>query len=179
MTERLKVAGFNEPIETYKLYISDFLCRWPIKVMSISWLSHYKSMGENQLAHFSQILVVIAASILDDISYNHPRLYLDADLTMWQPWGHVTSNITKMVLPKASHRNKLHHREWSHCVQLSKTHRMIYILILRSRKGYVTWGQIMTLTLWGHVLILLHILHILMCIKEKILMMLLVLLKLS
>ena len=31
-------------------------------------------MGENQLAHFSQILVVIATSIIGDISPKHPRL---------------------------------------------------------------------------------------------------------
>ena len=33
-------------------------------------------MGENQLAHFSQILVAIATSIMDDIShdFSHPRL---------------------------------------------------------------------------------------------------------
>ena len=39
----LKVAGCIEPIGTYNLYISDFLYRW-LKVRSISWPSHYRSI---------------------------------------------------------------------------------------------------------------------------------------
>ena len=31
-------------------------------------------MGENQVTHFSQILVVIANSTMDDISHDHPGL---------------------------------------------------------------------------------------------------------
>ena len=31
-------------------------------------------IGGNQLSHFSQIFVVIAASIIDDISHEHSRL---------------------------------------------------------------------------------------------------------
>ena len=71
----LKVAGCNEPIETHYLHISDFLYQWH-KVRSISWPPHYKWMGGggNRLAHFGQILVVIAIHIMDDISHDHPRL---------------------------------------------------------------------------------------------------------
>ena len=47
----LRLAGCNEPIYSYNFYISDFLYRWP-NFRSISWPSHYKSMGENQVAHF-------------------------------------------------------------------------------------------------------------------------------
>ena len=46
-------------------------------------------------------------------------------------WRHQRS--PKMFLPIASHRKELQHREWPHCVQLIKTHRMICILTLRSR----------------------------------------------
>ena len=31
-------------------------------------------MGENEVAHFSQILVVIANPTIDDISHDHPEL---------------------------------------------------------------------------------------------------------
>ena len=49
--EVVKVAWCTKPRGTYNFYISDFVYRWP-KVRSISWPSHYKSMGKNQVAHF-------------------------------------------------------------------------------------------------------------------------------
>ena len=140
----------------------DFLYRWP-KVRSISWTPHFKSMGGgDQLAHFSQILVVIAISIMDDISHDHPRLsrcdfgYVSAVRSCDVIKGH--QNV--FFLQIASHRKELQHRAWSHCVQLIKTYQMIYILTLRSRKGHVTC-ELMTLTLRGHDI------HISMLINER------------
>ena len=164
----LKLAGCNEPMGTYNLYVSDFVFRWP-KVRGVSWPPHYKSVGENHLAHFSQILRVIATSIMDDIIHDHPRL-------LRCKFGYATAvrscDVIKVnqnfFLPIASHRTELQQHAWS--LQLIKTQQMLYILTLRSRKGHVTWDQLMILTLWGHDI------HILMCINEKISMVLLVLL---
>ena len=122
------------------------------------------------LIFFSKILVVITISIMDDIRHAHPGLPR-CKFVLWQPWGHVTSsNVTKLFLPIASHRKEVQHRACTHCVQIVKTHRMVYILTLRSRWGQVTWGQLVTLTWWGHDI------HIPMRIHERISMVLLFLL---
>ena len=84
---------------------------------------------------------------------------------IWQ-WHHQRS--PKCLLPIASHRKERQHREWSHCVQLIKTHWIIYILTLNSRKGHVNWGQLMTLIFWGYDI------HIPMHINDRISMVLLV-----
>ena len=92
-------------------------------------IPHFKSMGEGQWekAHFSQILVVMTISTMDDISHDHSGLirckfcYVPAVRSCDVIKGH------QHVLPIASHRKELHHRAWTHCVQLIKTHRMIPI----------------------------------------------------
>ena len=72
---------------------------------------------------------------MDDISHDHPVLprckfcYVLAMRSSDIIKGH--QNV--FFLPLASHRKELQHRAWSHCVLLIKPHRMIYILILRSR----------------------------------------------
>ena len=128
----LKVVRYNEPIETYNLYISDFLYRRP-KIRSIYWPPHYKPMGEKSTGSFLTN-TRRNSNLYHAWHQSWPSQTLDAILAMCPPWGHVTSSsVTKMFLPIASHRKELQHRVWSHCVQLIKTHRMIYILTLRSR----------------------------------------------
>ena len=84
-------------------------------------------MGENAMTHFSQILVVIANSTMDDISNDHPGLprctfcYGTAVRSCDVIKGHQN-----VFLSIASRRKELRHRAWSHCVQLIKTHRMTH-----------------------------------------------------
>ena len=151
---RARLAGCNELINTYNLYISDCLYRWP-KVMSKSWPPHYKSRGRGSVDSFSQILVVIAKSTMSGIMHGHP----------WQPSGKfyyvtavrpcdvikgrqkffffATSFLSKTCIKEAQPR------PWYHCVQLIKTRRIIYTLTLSSHWCHVTSGQL-SLTLWDN-----------------------------
>ena len=83
--------------------------------------------------------------------------YLDANFAMWQPWGH---DIIK------GHQNvfliSLHRKKYSSAYDL--------IVFSSSRRiewytfwpwGHMTWGQLVTLTLWGH-----HI-YILWCVSTR------------
>ena len=71
----LKLIRCNEPIWSLNLNISDFfsyigdLCSGQFLDLPI-----VSQWGKNQVAHFSQItvLIVIATSIIDDISLGHP-----------------------------------------------------------------------------------------------------------
>ena len=163
----LKAAVCNKPIINYNLHISDFYID---DLRPGQFLDLISQWGKNQVTHFLHIPVVIANSIIDDMSHDHhglPRCkfgYVRAVRSCDVIKGH------KMFFARASHRKKLQHRAWSHFVQHAKTHLMIYILTFRSRKGHVTWGHLMTLILWGHDK------HIQMRINERISMVLLVLL---
>ena len=109
--------------------ISQIFClhRWP-KVRSISLRPHYKSMEEKQVAHFSQILIVITNSNIDGIIHGHPGLlrckfwYVTAVRSCDVIKGH--QNVFFFLLIAAD-RKELQQRAWSHCVQFIKTHRMI------------------------------------------------------
>ena len=50
-----KRSAFHKIIDTYNLYISDFLYLWP-EVRSISWPHHYKSMGKNSNSSYWMIM---------------------------------------------------------------------------------------------------------------------------
>ena len=79
------------------------------------------------VAHFSQILLVIATSIMDDIIHDHPglRRCKFGHVTAVRPCDIITGH-EKVFLPIASHRKELQRRAWSHYAQLIKMHRMIY-----------------------------------------------------
>ena len=67
-------------------------------------------------------------------SYTINLHYLEVCFAVGQLWGHVTSSkVTKGFWPITPYRNKIQTRGWSHCVQLVKTHRMIYMMTSRSR----------------------------------------------
>ena len=84
-------------------------------------------MGKIQVALFSQILVVITNSVMDDISHDHPGLcrckfcYVTAVRACDVIRGHQN------VFANNGAYKKLQHRALSQCVQLIKMHRMIYI----------------------------------------------------
>ena len=50
-----KPSAFYKIIDTYNLYISDFLYLWQ-EVRSISWPHHYKSMGKNSNRSYWMIM---------------------------------------------------------------------------------------------------------------------------
>ena len=50
-----KPSVFHKMIDTYNLYISDFLYLWP-EVRSSSWPHHYKSMGKNSNRSYWMIM---------------------------------------------------------------------------------------------------------------------------
>ena len=47
----------------------------------------------------------------------------------------TSSKVTKSFLPIALHRKELRYRAWSHCVQFSKTHRMVCIFALEDTRS--------------------------------------------
>ena len=60
--------------------------------------------------------------------------YLDIINAIRQLEVHVTSSkVTKCCLLIIPYRNEIQTREWSHCVQLVKAHRMIFLMTSRSR----------------------------------------------
>ena len=70
----LKVAGCNEPIVTYNLFVSDFVYRDDLRsgqFLDFPIISHG---GKIKWLIFSQIPVVIATAIMDDTNHDHPRL---------------------------------------------------------------------------------------------------------
>ena len=69
----MKIAGCNEPIGTYKLFISDFYIDDLRSGQSLD-LPIISQWGKNIVPHFSQMSVVRATSIMDDISRDHPKL---------------------------------------------------------------------------------------------------------
>ena len=122
---------------------------------SISWSPDFKSMmvvvvggGGIKWLIFSQMLVVIANSTMNDISPDHPRLprckfcrrdslSRDSREVMWR---HQRSSKC-FFLPIASHRKELQHHafHWSHYVQYQDTLNDIHVdlkvtLSLRSRE---------------------------------------------
>ena len=76
-----------------------------VNFLTSSHSTYYKSMGENQVANFLQILVCNSKKKTIMTSIMTIPDYLDTSFAMWQTWGYATSSkVTTMFLPIALHR---------------------------------------------------------------------------